>query len=308
MMKTFWILLMLLLFVQCQRQYDDARLQLIIDADTANEVDDLFAIVRAILEPNFKLHAISSAQFHTSPIAGDTSVLKSQKLNKEIIQLMDRSDIHLPVGSNSPLTANDKPAKSQASYYIIDKAHQMKANQTLHIAVLGPCTNVASAILQDSSIIPKLSVHYIGFWHDPETNIYDKKEFNTGNDPIATDVLLNTEGLDLNVMTATISQHLVFEKINVDKHLIGKGGIADYLADRWDNFERHWTDEDEEKTQWIMWDVAIIEALAKPWLASKETFTTPEENTQRYIEAYVDIEVEDMIADFWSALNSYLTN
>ena len=44
-----------------------AGLPLIIDADTANEVDDLFAIVRALLEPTFDIKAINSAQFHTSP-------------------------------------------------------------------------------------------------------------------------------------------------------------------------------------------------------------------------------------------------
>lgn len=310
MMRILYAIVLITLLSRCTDKassYDD-RLQLIIDADTANELDDLFAIVRAILEPTFNLHAINSAQFHISPIAGDTSVLKSQKLNEDITDLMNRPDIHLPIGSNTPMVSSDIPATSQASNYIIQKAHQMKNGQILHVAVLGACTNIASAVVQDSTIIPKISVHYIGFWHDVELNTYDKKEFNTGNDPIATDVLLDTEGLDFNVMSATTCQHLVFEKSEVDRHMKNKGGVGDYLVNRWDKFERHWTEEDKTKTKWIMWDVAIIEALAKPWLATKETFTTPSENTKRYIEVYNSIEVDEMISDYWTVIDNYLRN
>jgi len=279
------------------------KIQLIIDADTANEVDDLFAIVRAILEPKFDLLGITSAQFHISPLASDTTALESQKLNEEILELMTISDIALPLGSNTPMSASGKPEISAASNFIIAQAHKVKKGQKLNIAILGPCTNVASAILQDSTIIPKISIHYIGFWHDAENNTYDKKEFNSRNDSIAVDLLLNTLDLDFNVMTATTCQHLVFEKTTVDEKLKGKKGIAHYLVNRWESYDRWFDKVDLKKEKWIMWDVAIIEALANPHLAVKETFTTPPENTRRYIEAYTSIEVEAMKEEFWKALS-----
>lgn len=280
----------------------DTRLKIIIDADTANEVDNLYALVRAIAEPTLNIIGISSAQFHTSPLASDTSVLESQAMNKEIINLMNRPHIPLPIGSNKALSSADQPARSQASQFIIDQAHLLDKHETLHIAILGSCTNVASAIMQDSSIIPKLSVHYIGFWHDQELNTFNKKEFNSGNDTIAVNVLLNTDGLDFNIMTATTCQHLVFEKTVVDDHLFDKSDIATYMIKRWENFDRWWTKEDQAKEKWIMWDLAIIEALIHPHLAVKETFTTPPENTKRYIKAYTSIEVEEMKKDFWKAM------
>ena len=298
------IILCALLLGACkENQYlTDDRIKLIIDADTANEIDDLFAIVRAIEEPKFNLLGISSAQFHISPLASDTSALESQKLNEEIIELMKRPNIPLPLGSNVPMTNPSNPAISAASNFIIAKANQLDTNEILNIAILGPCTNVASAIIQAPSIIPKLSIHYIGFWHDVETNTYDKKEFNSGNDSIAVNVLLNTQGLDFNVMTATTCQHLVFEKSQVDDQLKGDGGICDYLVNRWETYERWFDKEDLSKEKWIMWDVAIIEALANPHLAVKETFTTPPENTKRYIEAYTSIEVEAMKKKFWESI------
>ena len=280
------------------------KLILIIDADTANEVDDLYAIVRAIEEPKFNLVGITSAQFHTSPLASDNSVNESQKINEDILRLMKRKDIKLPLGSNDPLKDMETPSSSEASKFIIKKAKELKEGQQLQIAILGSCTNVASAILEDPTIIPKLSVHYIGFWHTVATNSYDKKEFNSNNDTKAVEVLLNTEGLDFNVMTATTSQHLVFEKKDVDHHLKGKGGIADYLVNRWNTYERWWTKEDPEKKKWIMWDVAIIEALANPELSDKKLMLTPEENVQRTIGIHTKIDAQKMTATFWKHLEN----
>jgi len=287
-------------------QENASKINLIIDADTANEVDDLYAIVRAINEPKFNLLAITSAQFNTSPLATDNTVNESQVINEDIIRLMKKTDISLPLGSNTPLINAGEASSSPASRFIIEKAHSLSSNEKLDITILGSCTNVASAIIEDPTIIPKLRVHYIGFWHDVKANTYDKKEFNTGNDPIATNVLLNTKALDFNVMTATTSQHLVFKKKTVDKYLKGKKGIASYLVNRWETYERWWTKDDPEKKSWIMWDVAIIEALLHPELATKKQFLTPKENVQREIGVYTDINVKKMESHFWKHLKKLI--
>ncbi|MCK0145812.1 nucleoside hydrolase [Arenibacter sp. F26102] len=298
----FVILVFLFAHVTVEAQVKDTRLPIIIDADTANEVDDLYAIVRAIAEPKFNILGVTSAQFHTSPLATDSSVYESQRINERILQLIGRKAIPLPLGSNVPLKNNTEPASSHASNFIVEMAHKMPVGRKLNVVVLGPCTNIASAILEDPAIIPKLKVHYLGFWHNVETNMYDKKEFNSGNDPKAVEILLNTEGLDLTIMTATTSQHLVFTKAEVDANLKNRAGVSDYLINRWETYERWWTKEDPEKKSWIMWDVAIIEALAHPELSKTETFLTPPENTQRLINIHTEIEVENMKTDFWQSL------
>ena len=298
---TYWLGALILLLTACA-DGRDAKIPLIIDADTANEVDDLFAIVRAMKEPRFDLLGISSAQFHTSPLATDTTVLESQQINEEMARIMGFDELPLPVGANGPIPAMDSPRKSEASRFIIEKAHEYSAEHKLEVVILGSCTNVASAILQDPTIVPKIRVSYIGFWHNVEKNNFDKKEFNSGNDTLAVEVLLNTRGLDFDVMTATTSQHLVFDKTEVVAALEDKGEIGKYLMDRWNTYERWWTQEDPEKNHWIMWDVAIIEALAQPALATKKSFQTPPENTSRLIEAYTDINVAEMKQSYWQAL------
>ena len=279
---------------------------MIIDADTANEIDDLFAIVRGLIEPNLKIEGITSSQWHTSPKAPNDSVARSHQMNREITELMEMTEVPLAMGANTPLVNKVRPQESQAAEFIIEKAVAVPLNQKLEIAVLGPCTNVASAVLMEPGIISKISVSYIGFWHNHQTNTWNKREFNTNNDPNAVNVLLDTNGLEFNVMTASTSQYLVFLKEEVDQHLKGEGGIGDYLVRRWETYDRHWQKEDPEKTRWIMWDVAIIEALANPMLAKKELVKIPHDNLMRDIYAYTSIDVEAMKQSYWSALDSFV--
>lgn len=279
------------------------HIPLIIDADTANEVDDLYALVRAIDEPMLDLIGITSAQFHKSPLASENTVAESQLINEQIVRLMDRPDIAVPLGSNTPLQSITTPSPSEASKFIIEQAHKMKKGEQLSLVILGSCTNVASAILEDPTIIGKIKVHYLGFWHTVATNAYNKDEFNSGNDPLAVEVLLNAKDLNFEVMTATTSQHLTFTKSRVDKELKGKGGIKQLLVDRWENYTRWWTKKDPEKTSWIMWDVAIIEALVCPEYATITPLPTPPENTKRNIGVYTAIDTVLIEEDFWKHLN-----
>lgn len=284
----------------------EEKLRLIVDADTANEVDDLFAIARALIEPSFQLEGLTSAQWHTQDRAPNDSVGLSQKLNEEIAQLMGVTDIPLAMGANVPMVNTMRPQPSAAARLIIEKAHASPAGEKLVVVTLGPNTNIASAILMDPTIIPKLKVCYIGFWHDVKQNAWSKREFNTNNDPNATDLLLNTYNLDFHVMTATTSQHLVFQKEEVDRHLKGRAGIGNYLVGRWESYDRFWQKTDKEKRNWIMWDVAIIEALAQPNLAKEEVFVTPDDNLKRGIHAYTWIDVEGMKQRYWAALGAFV--
>ena len=299
-----FVLSLALILCSCSSDQEDTGLPLIIDADTANEVDDLYAIVRAIKAPELDLLGITSAQFHTSPLASDSTVYESQKINEEIIDLLDIKDLPLPLGANAPIESIANPQSSAAADFIIEQARDRTVDDPLHIAILGPCTNIATAVIQAPDIIPLLQVHYIGFWHDTTAQVFDLKEFNSGNDTLAVQVLLDTEGLDFDVMTATTCQHLVLGKEDVDRHLKGRGGISDYLVDRWESYTRWWTKEDPEKKSWIMWDLAIIEALIHAEWATKKEFDSPSEVSGRVIEAYIDIDVPSMKADFWDTMTA----
>ena len=283
-----------------------ASLSLIIDADTANEVDDLFAVAVGLLAPNLNIVGVTSAQWHTSPQAPADTVGASQMLNEDILRLMDKIDVPHLRGANNPMVKPHRAQPSDAAQFIIDQAMAMPDGEKLHVAILGPATNLASAIVMEPAIIPKVVANYLGFWHNPETNTWSKREFNTNNDPNAVDALINTPGLAFRVMTASTSQHLVFKKEIVDQHLKGKAGLGDYLINRWETFDRHWQADDKEKTKWIMWDVALILALAYPEMATQKRVQSPHDNRMRLIDVYTAIDAEMMEKKFWALLDGFI--
>lgn len=283
-------------------------IRVIIDADTANEIDDLYAIAWALLEPRLNVIGLTSAQWHTNPRTPNDSVGESQRLNEEILELMGKTTIPVPQGSNFPMVNEQRPQPSEAAKFIIEQALATPKGKKLSIVILGPCTNIASAILIAPEIIPKLSVNYLGFWYNVETNTWNKREFNTNNDPNSVNVLLNTSNLEFRVMTATTSQYLVFEKTKMDTLLKNRGGIGDYLIDRWESYDRFWQASDKEKTKWTMWDVAILEALAYPELVEEKEVITPHDNLNRPIKVYTKIDVPAMKANFENALDVFLKN
>jgi inosine-uridine nucleoside N-ribohydrolase len=103
-------------------QKKEEKLQIIIDADTANEIDDLFAITRAIGEPRLELLGITASQFHTSPYASKNTAMESLEMNKTLIDLIPKYNVPIFLGSPLPLKNNKNPQISKASRFIINQA------------------------------------------------------------------------------------------------------------------------------------------------------------------------------------------
>ena len=168
--------------------------------------------------------------------------------------------------------------------------------------ILGSCTNVASALIEAPDIASKLVISYVGFWHNSTLNTYDKNEFNSRNDILATNYLLNFIDLDFRVMSASTSKHLVFDKVRTFKYL-SKSNLGNFLKNRWNTYKRWWTVKDPEQNKWIMLDLALIEAIANPDLAKLKSFETPIENVKRNIKIYTFIDTLKMKSSFWKHYN-----
>ena len=207
--------------------------RVIIDADTANEIDDLYAIVRALFEPSFEIEGLTSAQWHGRGKGPKDSVDQSQKLNEDLLRLLGLEKIPHPRGARDPMTHQRTPRDSPAARHIIARALAVPEGEKLTVFVLGSFTNLASAILLHPEIVPRLRACVIGLTYHPKKGL-GKKEFNASNDLHAVEALLDTKDLELVVMTATASRPMVYERAEVDRRLAGKGGPWDYLVDRGD--------------------------------------------------------------------------
>ncbi len=82
-----------------------------LDADTGNEMDDLYAIAHLVKSDKIQLIGLSSAHFNNVDLnvfemwnAYETATLnpveESQSLNKEILATLDRMDITHPLGAD----------------------------------------------------------------------------------------------------------------------------------------------------------------------------------------------------------------
>ncbi len=272
----------------------DKKLTVLIDADTANEIDDLYAIVRALLEPRFQIKGLSSAQWNHR-LSPSNTVQESQKLNEDILKLMNRMDIPIPLGSEMIMGKpwGDYDARnSPAAQLMIRTAQQMPANEKLVIISLGAATNVASALKLAPDIVPKVTCYNLGGHYDATRKVWNKDEFNVRNDLNAMNYLFNTEGVDLHLMPINILYDFKFTQEEVLKRLAGKGNVWDYLATRW-------LSNAPGDKQRIFWDLALLIAVARPDLATEEKRLAPPENTQREVFVYTKIDTKGMIDDWW---------
>ena len=116
------IAITLLLFATHARaSADEALPNLILDADTANEIDDMYAIVRMLNQKKFNVLALSSCQW-IHYLAEDDSVGASQRENEAIVKLLGHRDLPMPVGSKEPMGkpwGGDQAKDSPAAQFII---------------------------------------------------------------------------------------------------------------------------------------------------------------------------------------------
>ena len=276
---------------------EDANHRLIIDADTGNEIDDLYAILRVLNQDRFEVVGLTSCQWrhHLGP---RDSLSVSQRDNVDLLNVCGRPDLPHPAGSEDPFGkpwGGTQPQDSPAARFIIEQARKTPAGEKLVVVCTGAATNVASAVKLQPEIASRISVYLVGFRYDFERAVWNKSEFNVRRDLDAADFLLDTEGLDLTIMPLEVSGQLVFDREDSFTRQQKLGDVGRHLTTKW---TRKFSDHDV----WTMWDVALVEAVVRPELATTRDVTTPPENTQRTVRVYDSIDAGAMKVDFWSTL------
>ena len=277
---------------------EEKKPRLILDSDTANEIDDLYAIARMLRQDRFELIGLNSAQwFHY--LGGERSVHASQVINLDLLRIMDRLDLPAPLGADEPMGkpwGGTDPKDSTAAQFIIENAMATPDDEKLYVVCIGASTNLASAIKLAPEIAPRIKAYVLGFRYDLETDVWNKSEFNIRRDLNAADFLLNQEDLELHVMPVTVAIDLKFPKEDSFSRQEKMGDLGEYLTKRW-------TEHSPDSKRWIMWDVALVEAMLIPENATAKQVSTPPENTQRKIWLYDSIDVEAMSEAFWAAVS-----
>ena len=274
------------------------KLSLILDADTGNEVDDLYAIARALIEPSWEITALNAAHWQTSHWAEAETMENSHRLNQVLVGEVG-VDIKTRRGGVARMFDwGDLAQHSAAAYEIIKQAKATPEGQKLTVVALGALTNVSSAIYIEPSIAPRIRLYWLGTSYDFEQGILKKRDFNCIMDLQAVEVMLMSE-VEMHVIPVNVAAAMTFKMEETEAAFRGKHSLGNILCDRWYN---HLDGSRKERT---IWDLALIEAMIHPDWAEKVTITTSKDNGSRKIHYYKSFEAEKMKKEFFERVNAY---
>ena len=285
----------------------------VLDADTANEMDDMYAVAHAVLDPDADLTLLTSAHFNNTEIVtkgrwhaydmdGFVPVLASQAENERLLALLG-SAVPALLGADEMIGYSwgyfdgapvpDAPAIDA----IIAAARAAPDGGRLTVLAVGPLTNVAAALIRAPDIEPRLDLWFLGTKYDPERQVWNKNSFNARNDINALDDLLDRPELRFTIMPGAVARQLMFQRDRSAACLAASPlPVATLLAERWDFVGAG--------PEWTMWDLALTMAVVHPEWATVEERAAPPENAAETVRVVTAIDAPAMEARFWRLLES----
>lgn len=275
--------------------------RVVLDADTANEVDDLFAVVRALIEPSWEVVALNATQWQTSLWATPNTMEESHRLNQMLVSYLKLDDrVRTRRGGEARMYDwGDKARYSAATRAIIEEAHATPKGEKLVVIALGALTNVASALWIDPSIAPKIKLYWLGSSIDFDTGVITTIDFNAMMDMQAVHLVYHSN-VELHVLPKEVSIKMAFDYAETRKRFQGKHPLTDFLVQRWFNhldggrYHRH------------IWDLALVGAMVNPQWAEEVLVRTSAEYGARDVWYFRDIDATAVKAEFFDSVLAYL--
>jgi len=202
------------------------RTRVIINTDAKNEADDQFAIVHALLTPSFELHGLIPAHFGSAKSA--TSLKDSHDEVLLLLRLMGlEGKVRVVDGAAAAIPDMATSAPSGGAELII--AHALADDpRPLHVAFLGPLTDMASAILMAPEIASRnVRVIWIGGGYWPVGN----REYNLSNDIAAANVVARS-GVEIWQIPMRVYRRMAVSYAELHERVSDKGEIGRYLVDQ----------------------------------------------------------------------------
>ena len=306
------------------------------DADTANEIDDFYAVYRAMIAPELCVLGVSSIGFSSSRDFGSTT-RQSQQFNEEILLLLGARTVAHPLGALRAMPDRFTPVDSAAARDIIAKAKSIDGPQKLRVYATGALTNIASALLLEPSIVGKISVFIIG--PSLRSGKIAFEDFNSKGDTAAAMMIMESN-VHLNLMpsAAVISPEYMdyladstkpfpttarpvfkWNLAVAERRLQGRGGIKSYLLGRWlmhaplnkfllggesPALQRLLRIGRFTDTEWVMWDVALVQASLRPDTAQSMEIPIG----GRSVHVWTELDNKAMEEDFWRASDAFASD
>jgi inosine-uridine nucleoside N-ribohydrolase len=267
---------------------------IIVDADTGNEVDDFYALARIFLEPTINVTVLNAAHWQTSQWAIANTMENSHRLNQQLVGEMGLT-IKTKRGAMARMFDwGDRAQHSAAAYEII---RQAKENDKTTILVLGALTNVASAVYIEPTIADKLEIFWLGTTMDFETGVLKRNDFNPMMDQYALDYLLESKAtFNIIPLNVAVDMKVDFDELNTK---IGKHALGKFLMKRWIDHI------DGSRRNRILWDLALVSVFIHPEMGTTKVITTSKDSGNRPITFYETIDAKAIYNDFYKSLLAF---
>lgn len=145
--QRYLTLLFNLLLLFCCASVFAQKQKVWLDADTGNETDDVFAIVRLLAEPSVDVVGLSSAHFNNAdlvafdkwnqyPTKDIKTVAISQQLNEEILRAMGKLSMPHPLGADRQIGrawGGTEPRPSAATEQLIRAVKALRQGEKLDV-------------------------------------------------------------------------------------------------------------------------------------------------------------------------------
>ncbi|WP_373515723.1 nucleoside hydrolase [Persicitalea sp.] len=297
---------LLLLLLVCSSAFAQKQ-KVWLDADTGNEMDDVYAIVRLLWAADrVDVVGLSSAHFNNADLvtfekwnqyatSGLSPILVSQALNEEILNTMGLQSIPHPLGADRQMGrawGGFQPRPSAATEKIFEVIKSLKPGEKLDILTLGALTNVASLVALDSTVKTRIRVFSLGGGYDFAKRAWNKNEFNVRCDLNAYDYLLNRANLDWTIMPIHSVMHYQFDRETIYERFADDNPTEQLM-------EKRWRETNPQDTKRTLWDLGLVQAYLLPDFAPVATVAAPPENQQPTVKIFTKIDAQGMDADFW---------
>ncbi len=219
-------------------------------------------------------------------------------MNEVLLALLNKQRIPHPRGSQNRLYdwGRDRAQHSAAAYHIINEAHKTPIGEKLTVTVLGASTNIASALLIDPTIIPKIKVYLLATSYDSEKRIWRERDFNCVMDIQAIEVVLDARNLETHIMPMNVASAMKFEMAELKQKFANRNDLLDLLY-------RRWVDHvDAGRYRRTIWDLSVISCLINSKFGEEIKATTPPENTQRDVYLFSKIDGQGIREEFYRTL------
>lgn len=281
-----------------------------LDADTGNEIDDVWAIVRLFFEEKkLDIVGFSSAHFNNADMVvfekwnqystkEINTVKESQAVNEEILLSMGLQKINHPMGADRQMGrawGGYEPRESMATKELLAQIKILKPKEKLDIITLGALTNIASALALEPSIINKIRVFSLGGAYNFTQKAWNKNEFNVRVDLNAFDYFLNLPKLDWTVLSTGVIYPYIYDREDINARFID--------AYAWENqMKKRWKESNPNDKKRVLWDLGLVQLYLNPKYAKIEKVMTPPENHQHLVKMYKITDMEPLYKDFWESV------